>query len=334
MRLNPLFLQLLLLSPAHALEALVIVNADELPGGDPPVELPERPQVRAVVAEATTTLEPRGGYVLVEQALRIEPVEPGWFVVRVLDGRVRLDDSSDDVHQGPDGHWWFTGWVDRPTSVRVRGTVLAPATELSLQVTAAVRQRVSWRAPGQDTQVQGEVDGILAPTDRIEASWRPRTEPPPVSDVVQANVATAAWIDEDALRMRSQVRFLVRRGDKQRFELQLPAGIQELEVRTSAGSWVRQGDTLIVTTDAPVEGALEVTLDWRQVFRGGATQVTGPDPRGVNSSSHSLTLAGSTEMLLSPRALGGLRPESLFQLPPSARALGDAPPTAAWTGKG
>ncbi|MCB9759791.1 MAG: hypothetical protein H6739_08100 [Alphaproteobacteria bacterium] len=330
-------LLLLLATLAHAADPTVLDLDEALALLDrPSPEIEDAPPARWAVAEATTTVEPVDGGARVVQEIRLIPIAPGWAAVRVLDGRVMLAEGSDAVSHGPDGNWWWVTRVEgRPLTLRVEGHLPLAATEVRVLVATAARQRVVTVGEGLSFEVDGAVDGALPPNDYLNMRWRPEAPPPPVLPVVQAEVATAAWLDEGELAVRARARFAVRRGSVDSFSLRLPGGLSELEVTgANLAGWDRSGDRITLRPNAPVEGGFEVTLSWRQPFKEEKTRLTPPEPQGVNSSTGHLTLAGDAETLLSPTATGGLRTAALSELPAWTRAVGDAPAAAAWTGKG
>lgn len=333
--MNSLLLLLSSLIPATAQTApRVVAPVDVLLGRDPePDASPDLPWIPARSELTVTPLPDELVHVRVD--VEVVALEPGWVSLPVLDGRVRLEDTA-RLHMGPDRNWWFTGWVESTLELTAAGTMTTTGAQADVFVARAVRMQVRGVGEGLAFDVVGAVDGALPPTDRAAVSWRPDVDSPVVQqDVVQADVATAAWLDEGTLRVRSKVRWTVRRGEQSRFVLQLGGAANELEVQgVGLGDFQRSGSTVTVTPLEPVDGVFEVTLDWVEPMPKGKASVAQPDPRGVVSTNWSLTLAGDSETLLSPATSGSLRAVALQELEPDARALGDAQPVAAWTGRG
>ena len=330
-------LLLALLAPLYAqtTDPHVVVPPEVLLGEVAPP--PELAPAKSVVAWARTTLTPSEGELKVTQELRFEIAKPGWVYVPVLDGRVRLTRVEPGVVMGPDGAWWFIGELRGPRALRLEGTVATSSDALSLRVIPAVRQQVV-PVGGADLEVivEGAIDGAVSPRDSLSVRWGPPQEKARArQEVVQAEVAAAAWLDEDALRVRARAKFLVRRGERSTFTLRLPGSTPELTVTgANLASWSRQGDLIVITTTAPVRGAFEVRLEWRQPFSAAGASIQLPEPQGVSASTGLLTLGGSAETLLTPSADARLRPTAVSSLPEHARAIGDVAPAAAWTGRG
>ena len=323
---------LLALSFAHADPVVVPVDSVIFPD----TEEPEAPPTAFITSRSILYVEPGDEHVELELLVEIDPMEPGWVELRLLDGSVRLyDDSDEDLRLGSDGHWWFTGELDRPRTVYLRGSVPRRGDSVRLQVAPGVRQEVRGVGRGLDFDVFGAVGGHLPPTELVEVSWKKHVDTPPVlTRVVQGRVSTAAWIDEGDLRVRSAIRWTVRRGEADRFEIVLPGRLDELEV-TGAGvaRFDRSGDRIVVTPTEAVDGVFEVLVDWRLPFKDKNAQITQPKLPGTTTATTTLTLAGDAELLLSPETKG-LRGAALAELPAQARSVGDATPTAAWTGGG
>ncbi|MBK7756174.1 MAG: hypothetical protein IPI35_07150 [Deltaproteobacteria bacterium] len=330
-------LLLALLTPlfAQTTDPHVVVPPEVLLGEEPPP--PELAPAKSVVAWARTTLTPVEGELKVTQELRFEVAKPGWVFVPVLDGRVRLSRVEPGVVMGPDGAWWFIGELRGPRTLRLEGTLPTQADALSLRVIPAVRQQV---VPVGDDDleviVEGAIDGAVSPRDSLSVRWGPPEEKARSrQEVVQAEVAAAAWLDEDALRVRARAKFLVRRGERSTFNIRLPGATPELTVTgANLASWTRQGDLIVITTTAPVKGAFEVGLEWRQPFGAAGASIQLPEPQGVSALTGWLTLGGSAEVLLTPSADARLRTTAISSLPEHARAIGDVAPAAAWTGRG
>jgi tetratricopeptide (TPR) repeat protein len=330
-------LLLALLTPlfAQTTDPHVVVPPEVLLGEAPPP--PELAPAKSVVAWARTTLTPVEGELKVTQELRFEVAKPGWVFVPVLDGRVRLSRVEPGVVMGPDGAWWFIGELKGPRTLRLEGTLPTQADALSLRVIPAVRQQV---VPVGDEDlevlVEGAIDGAVSPRDSLSVRWGPpQAKARSRQEVVQAEVAAAAWLDEDALRVRARAKFLVRRGERSTFNIRLPGATPELTVTgANLASWTRQGDLIVITTTAPVKGAFEVGLEWRQPFGAAGASIQLPEPQGVSALTGWLTLGGSAEVLLTPSADARLRTTAISSLPEHARAIGDVAPAAAWTGRG
>ncbi len=302
----------------------------------PDRDTPERPPTSFMVSSSVLEVEPGVEHVELELVVRIEPLEAGWVDLRLLDGSVRLyEDSEALVHMGSDGHWWFTEELDRPRTITLRGSVPRRGDSVSLRTTPAVRQRALGLGEDLDFEVFGAVGDALPPSELVEVSWKTHVEKPvAISRVVQGRVSTAAWIDEGDLRVRSAIRWTVRRGETDRFEVQLSGALAELEV-TGAGleRFDRSGDRLIIYPTESVDGVFEVLIDWRVPFKDKKAELSQPRLPGTATSTATLTLAGDGEVLLSPE-VDGLRGAALAELPGHARSVGDANPTAAWTGSG
>ncbi len=302
----------------------------------------ERPPVSWLVPASSLVLKP--GPTLSKVALEVElvPIEPGWVSLPVLDGRVRLTDQSLPLHQGPDGSWWFTGYVSSPLTLKVQGTLAVSGESgqvASLKMAQGVRQEVRVQGNSGEFPLVGKIDGqsqgVIAPRSSVSVAWSPeRAERANNAKVIQAEVSTAAWLDEGALNLRSKVRWEVRRGSYATLRLRIPAGASEVDV-TGIGlaRWERQGNELLIEPLEALDGAMEVQVDWRQTFTKGEAQVSHPQPVDAANISYNLTLAGDSETLLSPSAQG-MRSVAVEELPPKARAIGDAPANAAWTGPG
>ena len=319
------------LTTTPALDTVAVPVDSVLRGPDEPEA--EKPAVGWMVASSVTTITPEEAVVRVRTELVVHPTDgPVWVSLRVLDGSVLLTEDS-GLSRGSDNHWWYTARVDRPTTVVAVGLVNAAATQVALAVAPAVRQEVQTRGPGLDFLVDGAVDGFLPPTARLRVSWSPEAADAPKREVLQATVATAAWYEDNALWMRSKVRFSVRRGEVSRFVLTLPSGLDELDVQAPGATWQMSGDQLVLVTDKPVEGALDVTVQGRLAFASKTARLSQVQPQGASSTSWTMTLAGTGEALLSP-TVSGMHPAALSELPPDAKSIGDAPPTVAWTGKG
>ncbi|MCB9791403.1 MAG: hypothetical protein H6741_01635 [Alphaproteobacteria bacterium] len=326
---------LLMLASAWANEPTVLSLEEALRLLERPEQAEPGPARRWTPTESRTQLRPVEGGLEVVQELDLTPLEPGWVALRLLDGRVILEDGGAEVFQGPDSHWWWVGRLERPTTLRLKGFLPNPATAATLFVAKGVRQSVVGEADGLEFVVEGAVAGVLPPSDQIAVSWRPERPAAPVQKVVQAEVATAAWILDDGMQVRSNVRFAVRRGEQQQFIVRVPGAASELEVTgPRVESWRQSGDSVVVTATGPVAGAMELSFSWRQPLVDKKTTVHVPEPQGVNSSTSFLTLAGDAELLLSPSVGGSLRPTALSELPAWARGVGDATPAAAWSGKG
>lgn len=302
----------------------------------------ERPPVAWLVPSSTLVLKPGPTMSKVALAVELVPIEPGWVSLPVLDGRVRLTDQSLPLHQGPDGSWWFTGYVSSPLTLKVQGTLAVSGDSgqvASLKMAEGVRQEVRVQGKAGELPLVGTIDGqsqgVIAPRSSVSVSWSPeRAERVNNTKVIQAEVSTAAWLDEGALNLRSKVRWEVRRGSYATLRLRIPAGASELDV-TGVGlaRWERQGNELLIEPLEALDGAMEVQVDWRQTFTKGEAQVSHPQPVDAANTSYNLTLAGDSETLLSPSAQG-MRSVAVEELPPKARAIGDAPANAAWTGPG
>lgn len=323
----PLFLAL-----AHA--DPVVVGVDSILFPEEPVD--ETPPTPWIVSSSRLEIEPGDEHVEVFLEVLVEPVEEGWVDLRLLDGSVRLyDDSEEFVHMGSDGHWWFTEQIDRPTLITLRGSTPRRGDSVSLRTAPGVRQRVQGVGDGLDFEVFGAVGEFLPPSELVEVAWKVHVdEPVAVSRVVQGRVNSAAWIDEGDLRVRSAIRWTVRRGESDRFEVQLPGTLSELEVSgVGLERFDRSGDRLVLTPTESVDGVFEVLVEWRVPFKDKKASLTQPKLTGTATSTGTLTLAGDAELLLSPETKG-LRPSALAELPAHARSVGDATPTAAWTGSG
>ena len=295
-----------------------------------------------LVASSTLVLEPESELSKVALEVALVPIEPSWVSLQVLDGRVRLTNQSMPLHQGPDGSWWFTGYLSRPLTLKVQGTLSVGGDNgqvAALKMAQGARQEVRVHGRAGELPLLGQVDGraqgVIAPRSSVSVSWSPeRTDGAKHAKVTQAQVSTAAWLDEGALNLRSSVRWEVRRGSYERFRLGIPTGATELDVKgVGVARWERQGNELIIEPLEAVEGALELQVDWRQTFVKGQAQVAHPLPLDAGNTTYSLTLAGDAETLLSPSAQG-MRAVAVEELPPKARAIGDAPANAAWTGPG
>lgn len=330
-------LLLALLAPLYAqsTDPHVVVPPEVLLGEVAPP--PELAPAKSVVAWARTTLAPVEGELKVTQELRFEVAKPGWVYVPVLDGRTRLTRIEPGVVVGPDGDWWFIAELRGPRTLRLEGTLPTTSDTMVLQVIPAVRQQVV-PVGGADLEVivEGAIDGAVSPRDTLSVRWGPPEERSRArQEVVQAEVAAAAWLDEDALRVRARAKFLVRRGERSTFTLRVPGSTPELTVTgANIASWSRQGDLIVITTTAPVRGAFEARLEWRQPFSAAGASIQLPEPQGVSASTGWLTLGGSAETLLTPSADARLRPTAVSSLPEHARAIGDVAPAAAWTGRG
>lgn len=309
-------------------EALRLVEAATRPA-PPPLPPPW------TIERSTLTVHVQGDTARVVAELRVVTTRAAWIDLPVLDGQVRLDNRASAIRQGPDGAWWLTTRLDGAATFRLEGTIPVRGASLKLRVAPGVRQQVLTQGEGLVFEVDGLVAGYLPPSDTVMLSWRPDAPRAAPREVVLGEVAAAAWWEDEALRARARVRFEVRRGERQSFSVRLPAGAQEVAV-TGPGllRWERSGDTLSLTAREPVRGAFEVTVAWRQPFAGDLARVSAPEPLGVTSSSATLTLSGSSESLLSPTATGGLRTVALSEIPERDRAIGDAPPAAAWAGRG
>lgn len=325
----PLLLLLsLLIDTSHA--ATVAVPVEAVLGQDE--ETPEKPAVGWVLSHSLTEVRPDGELTRIRTTLVIDAIdEPVWVELLVLDGSVMLEDEAGLERR--DSHWWFTGKVTGTRKLVVEGLLPNAVNAIALTVTPAVRQQVVTVGEGLDFVVDGQVDGFLPPTARLRVNWSPEGAAPVRREVLQATVATAAWYDEDDLAIRSKVRFSVRRGAVSRFTLQLPAGLREVEVRAPGATWQLSGNTLVLVTEKPVEGALDVTVEGRLPFSAKKATLSQLKPQGVSSTSWTMTLAGTSDALLSP-SVSGLHPTALSALPPDARSIGDAPATAGWTGGG
>ncbi len=338
-------LSLLLSLAALAQDAHVVVPASEvirtLEEQAPPPQA-EAPPVAWIVPSSTLVLRP--GREMSEVALEVElvPVEPAWVSLPVLDGRVRLTQQSLPLHQGPDGSWWFTGFLSRPITLKVQGTLAVGGDSgqvASFKMAQAARQELRVEGKSGDRAIVGTVDGesvgAIAPRSSVNVAWSPeRGQASSKAQVLQAQVNTAAWLDEGALRLRSQVRWEVRRGSYSQLRLSIPAGASEVDLTgTGLARWERQGNTLLIEPLEPIEGAMEVQVEWRQTFDKGSAQLSHPKPVDAGNATFNLTLAGDSETLLSPSA-SGMRAVAVEELPPKARAIGDAPANAAWTGPG
>jgi tetratricopeptide (TPR) repeat protein len=326
-----LLLLLSALTTASAVDTVAVPVDSVLRGPDEPDK--EKPAVGWMTAKSVTTVTPEETLVRVRTEVVVQPTDgPVWVNLRVLDGSVLLTEDS-GLSRGSDNHWWYTARIDRPTTVTAVGLISASTTQVALAVAPAVRQEVRTEGAGLDFLVDGAVDGFLPPTARLRVSWTPETAEAPKREVLQATVATAAWYEDNALWMRSKVRFSVRRGEVSRFVLSLPAGLNEVDVQAPGATWQMSGNQLVLVTDSPVEGALDVTVQGRLPFTSKTARLTQVQPQGASSTSWTMTLAGTSEALLSP-AVSGMHPAALSELPPDARSIGDAPPTVAWTGKG
>lgn len=338
-------LSLLLSLAALAQDAHVVVPASEVIQSleeQAPLPETEAPPVAWIVQSSTLVLRP--GDEMSEVALDVVllPVEPAWVSLPVLDGRVRLTQQSLPLHQGPDGSWWFTGFLSRPITLKVQGTLAVGGDNgkvSSLKMAQAARQEVRVEGTLGDREIVGRVDGeamgAIAPRSSVNLSWSPeRGQQASKAQVLQAQVNTAAWLDEGALGLRSTVRWEVRRGRYAQLRLTIPSGASEVDVDGAGlARWERQGNTLVLEPLEPIEGAIELQVEWRQTFDKGSAQVTHPKPVDAGNTTYNLTLAGDSETLLSPSA-SGMRSVAVEELPPKARAIGDAPANAAWTGPG
>ncbi|MCP4808946.1 MAG: hypothetical protein GY884_26730 [Proteobacteria bacterium] len=329
-----LFLPSLAFALPSDVDESTVVPVDVLLGLEKDPE-PEGPPATWFVQRSELTIEPQQDFVVeVAVDLEIVSLEETWVELRVLDGRVRLYDEVPGLHQGGDGHWWFTGEVDGLERVQLRGT-LGGNEQLSLRVAPGVRQEAHGVGDGLDFEIFGAVGDRLPPTELVEVAWSPKRPPAPVQQVVQGAVSTAAWIEDGDLRVRSSIRWTVRRGELAALSVQLPGAVTELDV-VGAGveSWSRSGATVQIQPSRVVDGVFETTLEWRLAFTKNAAAVQQPTLPGTTSTNHSLTLAGSSELVLSPTVSGSMRPGAVAELDEKARSIGDAPPTAAWTGAG
>ena len=309
-------------------EALRLVEAaDQPPKATPP---PAWTAERSLVSVSV-----EGDEVRVVEELYLRATRSAWIDQPILDGKVRLDTRGSAIRQGPDGNWWLTTQVDGPVTFRLEGTLPRQGDALTLKVFPAARQEVRTSGEGLRFEVEGSVQGFVPPTDQLAVSWRARAPRAEVREVVTADVAAASWWEDDAMHTRARVRYEVRRGERSSFSLRIPAGAQEPNVSGSGLlRWERSGDTLLLTSREPVRGAFEVTVDWRQPFASGLARLSAPEPTEVTSSSATLTLAGSSETLLSPTPTGSLRTVALSEIPERNRAIGDETPAAAWSGRG
>ncbi len=323
-----LILLSLLSNPAIA--ETVVVPVDSVLGDKP--EQPEQPAVGWMVSRSTTTIRPAEELTHVRLDITLQATaEAVWVELRILDGQVMLTDEAGLERRN--GDWWFTGKLEGQRTLVVEGVVPSTGNSVALAVPPAVRQEIRTQGEGLDFVVDGAVDGFLPSTHRLRVSWSPERPAVAKREVVQASVTTATWYEDNGLALRSKVRLAVRRGKVSRFNITLPRGLTEIDVTSPGATWQVSGNTLVLVSDKPIEGALDVTVQGRLPFSGKAVTVTQLEPQGVSSSTWTLTLAGTSEALLSP-AVSGLHSTALSALPPNARSIGDAPPVAAWTGRG
>ncbi|MED5373059.1 MAG: tetratricopeptide repeat protein [Myxococcota bacterium] len=322
---------------ALAQSAHVVAPIDQIWDQPEPV-VQEQAPVAWLATESALEITPGAEQVGVEIRVLIHPLRPAWVSLPVLDGRVFLREHNLPLHQGPDGNWWFTGFLQADQEIRVQGTLpgQGSAGGLSqLYVAQAPRQQVHVRGEQLDAWVDGQPQGTIAPRSKVTLRWEPaREQVVEHRRVVRAEVQSAAWLEEGAIRQRSRVRWELRQGSLSTLHLRLPPGASEVMLSGSAvARWEQSGQTLTIEPLAEVEGAFEVQVEWRQTFSGKQATVQHPEPTESGGTTYSLTLAGDSETLLQPSAQG-MRTVALEQLPPKARSLGDAAPAAAWTGAG
>lgn len=269
--------------------------------------------------------------------LRVEydftPVDARWELVHLLGPGFTVTRTDGPVSAGPAG----LDLVLPPTAQRLHFTVeghLDGRGAAALTVLPATVQTVHVLAPGWNVEVAGEMDGHLAPTDRLSLSWTPgEGRPPPTASggLVFGETATAAWGDEAELAVRTRVRWRVLRGTAPELRVDVGA-LRELEVTgPNVATWSQQGSQVVITPRNPDAALFEVDVSGRMPMPPGRQlAVPGATPVGVQRVDRWWMLGKAEELDLIPAP--GPAPISARMLPPWARGIAETTPTAWWHG--
>ncbi len=234
-----------------------------------------------------------------------QPLVPGWSEVRLVGGGLVPLQVEGPV-SAVDGGLLLTlspGTTER--TVTVVGTVSTSSGAFSLPVYPAAVQRVVVAAPGQDVVVDGEIDGVLRASPVLNVRTVPtRTGPPPNQPpLARAELGSAFWEEDGELRSRTRIRFVVMRGQRSSFSVQLPPYMEEVQVQgSSLASWKQEGSVLRLEAKEAVKGAFEVLVEGRSPLPIGEFQAPVPQPLDVRRVEQWHTLGKSSEIELVPSA--------------------------------
>lgn len=274
----------------------------------PPMVLAEEPPSQpwiAARAEYRVAFRPDQALADLTVTYHFQPLVPGWSEVRLVGGALvplRVDGPVSSV----DGALLVTlspGTTER--TVTVVGTVDTSSGAFSLPVYPAAVQQVVVEAPGSDVLVDGEIDGVLRASSVLNVRTVPtRTGPPPNQPpLARADVGSAFWEEDGELISRTRIRFVVMRGQRSSFAVQLPSDMAELQVQGNAlASWKQEGSTLRLEAKEAVKGAFEVLIEGRGPLPMGEFRAPVPQPLDVRRVEQWHTLGKSSEIELVPSA--------------------------------
>ncbi|HNH47164.1 MAG TPA: hypothetical protein PKY30_09005, partial [Myxococcota bacterium] len=272
----------------------------------PPMVLAEEPPPQpwiAARAEYRVAFRPEQTLADLTVTYHFQPLVPGWSEVKLVGGALvplRVDGPVSSV----DGALLVTlspGTTER--TVTVVGTVDAASGSFSLPVYPAAVQQVVVTAPGKDVVIDGEIDGVLHASSVLNVRTVPtRTGPPPNQPpLARADVGSAFWEEDGELVSRTRIRFVVMRGQRSSFSVQLPSDMEEVQVQgSSLASWKQEGSVLRLEAKEAIKGAFEVLVEGRSPLPVGEFRAPVPQPLDVRRVEQWHTLGKSSEIELVP----------------------------------
>lgn len=312
----------------------VFVPVDPLVREQPPE--PERAPVPYLVDALDMTVQP-GAETKLTLRWTLTPLEPGWVDLGLVDRAFAVSDAKLDggrvaLAPGADGLQHLTLYLNKPTVITLRGSVVTPASRLSLRALGGVRQRVQVEGPWEVSVPQGVrlPGGRLLGGDRttLNLDFRPAGPPAEKPPLMRAEVSSAARLDSGGVELESVIRYRVVRGGFETLQFRLDPSAEDLDVEGDGVVRVdRQGELVNVRLGRPLTDHLVLRVRCRRAGVGGAVPL--PWPIAAEAEGWA-TLNRGDESLIVPTPGAGAQAVSNSALPPWARGLAEGAPIVSY----